>query len=104
MRTAAESGDWKRVGDFDLIFHANVAAFAGSARLDEFYRRLLAELRLRLASVDRGDEHLERWVEDHEALLEALIAGQTKEALRIAEDHLSVASDAVQPPPVALPD
>ncbi len=104
MRTASTNGDWKRVGDLDLTFHAGVAAFAGSARLDEFYRRLLAELRLRLASVDRSDEHLERWVEDHEALLEALVAGRTDEALRIAEDHLSLASDAVRPSPMSVAD
>lgn len=97
MRDAVERGDWKRVGDYDLVFHSRVAAFAGSGRLDEFYGRLLAELRLRLASVDRSDEHLERWVEDHEALLDALVRGNTELALHVATEHLSIASDTVQP-------
>jgi DNA-binding GntR family transcriptional regulator len=97
MRRSVLAGDWKRVGDYDLVFHSRLAAFAGSGRLDEFYRRLLAELRLRLASVDRSDEHPERWVEDHEQLLDALAAGNTELALHIATNHLSLASDTVQP-------
>lgn len=97
MREAVRAGDWKRAGDLDLLFHSTVAHFAGSVRLDEFHRRLLAQLRLRLASVDRSDEHLETWVEDHEKLLHALASGDMQLALHVASEHLSISSDTVSP-------
>jgi DNA-binding GntR family transcriptional regulator len=44
--TAAAAGDWQGVRSADLHFHQAVAALAGSPRVDELMRRVLAELRL----------------------------------------------------------
>jgi DNA-binding GntR family transcriptional regulator len=43
---AVSEGRWTDVGTADLRFHSAIVALAGSRRLDEMMRRLLAELRL----------------------------------------------------------
>ncbi|GAA3460628.1 GntR family transcriptional regulator [Saccharothrix longispora] len=45
-RERAAAGDWTGVGTANIGFHRAVTALAGSARLDEEVKRLLAELRL----------------------------------------------------------
>jgi DNA-binding GntR family transcriptional regulator len=43
---AAAADDWRAVGTADLRFHQAIAALAGSQRVDELARGMLAELRL----------------------------------------------------------
>ena len=43
---AAAEGDWQRLGTANLHFHQALAALAGSPRIDELMRGILAELRL----------------------------------------------------------
>lgn len=45
-RRAAKGRQWAAVGTADLAFHAAIVTLAGSSRLDEMMRRILAELRL----------------------------------------------------------
>lgn len=45
-QTAANEGRWQDVGTANLSFHRAIAALAGSSRIDELMRKLLAELRL----------------------------------------------------------
>ncbi len=45
-RAAASEGRWHDVGTADLRFHSAIVALAGSRRLNEMMRRILAELRL----------------------------------------------------------
>lgn len=44
--TAAAAGDWRAFATADLHFHQAIGRLAGSPRLDELMRRILAELRL----------------------------------------------------------
>ncbi|MEU4801601.1 GntR family transcriptional regulator [Actinosynnema sp. NPDC023587] len=44
--SSAEKEDWTTVGTANIRFHQAITALAGSARLDEEIKRLLAELRL----------------------------------------------------------
>ncbi|MET0134471.1 MAG: GntR family transcriptional regulator [Kibdelosporangium sp.] len=43
---AAEAGEWQDLGTANIRFHTAVAALAGSTRVDELMRGILAELRL----------------------------------------------------------
>jgi DNA-binding GntR family transcriptional regulator len=43
---AAEEGRWRDVGTQNLRFHAHIVAMHGSVRADEFFRRLMTEMRL----------------------------------------------------------
>jgi DNA-binding GntR family transcriptional regulator len=90
-----ERDDWSGVGTANVRFHQAVTALAGSSRLDEEMRRLLAELRL--AFVVMGDSRMfyEDYLTLNEGMLEHLEAGRLREAeeamlqyLDRAEEHL----------------
>ncbi|MFC6094288.1 GntR family transcriptional regulator [Saccharothrix lopnurensis] len=91
-----ERDDWSGVGTANVRFHQAVTALAGSSRLDEEMRRLLAELRL--AFVVMGDSRVfyEDYLTLNEEMLAHLDAGQVPEAERAmlryldrAEEHLA---------------
>ncbi|QFZ23839.1 GntR family transcriptional regulator [Saccharothrix syringae] len=90
-----ERDDWSGVGTANVRFHQAITALAGSARLDEEVRRLLAELRL--AFVIMGDSRMfyEDYLALNEEILEHLEAGRVRQAeqallayLDRAEQHL----------------
>lgn len=91
LEKAAEERDWPKLVDHDLRFHRLIVALLGSARLDEFYEKLLAELRLVLVTTDRSTRNVAEMAGEHRKLCNRLAAGKRKEAARQVDVHLAKA-------------
>jgi len=78
---AAGRGDWRAVSTLNLEFHQRLVALAGSPRLDEFFARILTELRLAFAAVADQPEFLLPYVRENRTLCDAIAAGRWDDAL-----------------------
>jgi DNA-binding GntR family transcriptional regulator len=95
---AAAGRQWAQVGTADLRFHQAIAGLAGSLRVDELMRGVLAELRLVFhVMVDPREFHLP-YLARNRQILELLVAGDARAAddtldryLRDAEQQLVTA-------------
>lgn len=90
-RAAGRKRDWRELGTANIRYHEGIAALAGSARIDETMRRLLAELRLVFAVMDNGKEFFEPYLPRNVQILRALEAGDGAEAERLLLDYLNEA-------------
>lgn len=86
---AAESGDWQAVGTADLRFHQALASLAGSARLDELMRSVLAELRLVFHLMASPREFHEPYLARNEEIMRLIDAGETQAAARVLAGYLA---------------
>lgn len=97
---AAEQEDWVATGTANMHFHQRLVSLAGSPRLDTLMQRLLAELRLVFAVVDRPRTLYSPYVGRNRALLIGLeeqrfedVATELDEYLRTSEAALIEAFD-----------
>ncbi|PPK64853.1 GntR family transcriptional regulator [Actinokineospora auranticolor] len=95
QREAAEAQRWDDVATGNIAFHQAVTGLAGSARLDEEVRRLLAELRLMFHHMGDPREFHEDYVRLNREILALLEAGEVAAAgdrlaayFGVAERHL----------------
>jgi DNA-binding GntR family transcriptional regulator len=72
---ASARSDWGAVGSANMHFHQAVAELAGSRRVREAVRRLLAELRLVFVVMDDLREFHEPYLKSNRELYETLAAG-----------------------------
>jgi DNA-binding GntR family transcriptional regulator len=72
IEDAFARGDTDGVLEGDRLFHATLAAAAGSPRLSRFHAQLQQEQRLALSLAEHSSRQLGRTGDDHRALLEAL--------------------------------
>ena len=86
--TAASKGDWKEVSTANLRFHESLVSLAGSRRLDDIFRRLLAELRLGFHVVPSLRRFHERYIDRNRALLDLLEDGDVNRAAHELERYL----------------
>lgn len=86
--SAGRRGDWAAAGTANIRFHHHMVALAGSPRLDEAMRRLLAELRLAFHLVSSPQVLHEPYVGRNRALLELLAAGEFDRATDELEAYL----------------
>ncbi|MGF1428214.1 GntR family transcriptional regulator [Kitasatospora sp. LaBMicrA B282] len=74
---AEERADWLAVGTADLHFHQAIAALAGSERIDDAMRQLLAELRLAWGAMPSAYDLHEPFLRRNRQLTALLEAGET---------------------------
>jgi DNA-binding GntR family transcriptional regulator len=86
---AAEAGDWQTVGTADLLFHQALASLAGSERLDELMRSVLAELRLVFHLMASPREFHEPYLARNEEIVRLIDAGETQAAARVLAGYLA---------------
>ncbi|MFF9805826.1 GntR family transcriptional regulator [Streptomyces coeruleorubidus] len=86
---AAEDGDWLKVGTANTHFHDAVVALAGSVRLNELMRGILAELRLGFHVMDAPREFHASYLARNRDILAALRAGATAKAELLLADYLN---------------
>ncbi|MBW4715558.1 GntR family transcriptional regulator [Saccharothrix obliqua] len=84
-RAGAAQGDWLVVGTANVKFHQALTGLAGSSRLDEEARRLLAEVRLAFHVM--GDP--ERFHKDYLPLNVEILGHLERDAVRDAEESLA---------------
>jgi DNA-binding GntR family transcriptional regulator len=74
-RAALGEQDWRALGTADIAFHQELVALAGSPRLDELMRGLLAELRLVFHVMDDPRRFHEPYLERNRGILDVLARG-----------------------------
>jgi len=87
LRKAARTGDLREIVDRDLAFHQAIVAMLDSSRLDEFFAALTKELRFYLTVLSRS-ETPDEVVAEHEAILDALRAGDRDRAVAEIRAHI----------------
>ncbi|MCF3960088.1 GntR family transcriptional regulator [Streptomyces fuscigenes] len=106
-RHAAETGDWPACGTANIHFHQAIAGLAGSERLDDLMRGVLAELRLAFHIMDDPRRFHEPYLTRNKELLTALESGDVAGAERMLgfylEDSRRQLAEAY-PDPAGLPD
>lgn len=85
---AAARRHWMDVGTANMHFHRSLVALAGSRRVDEVVRRLLAELRLAFHAVDTPRRLYEPYVSRNRQLADLLRAGKVNQAAEELADYL----------------
>jgi DNA-binding GntR family transcriptional regulator len=98
MRAAVEmarerraEGDWIGVGSANMMFHTAVIDLSDSARLNEFYERISAELRLCFGLLN-DPEHLHSpFVDMNDAITTLVETNRPQEAAAQMETYLNLA-------------
>jgi DNA-binding GntR family transcriptional regulator len=85
---ASRAGDWVTAGTTNLYFHSALVAVHSSARVSEFFRRLMTEMRLGfLALADPQAFHAPYLVRNRE-IYDSLVAGNFDGARAALEAYL----------------
>jgi DNA-binding GntR family transcriptional regulator len=90
-QAAADRDDWQAVGTANMHFHQAVAALAGSRRVEEMMRLVLAELRLVFHVMARHRRFHEPYLSGNRELYALLSAGDLGAAERRLSDYLDAA-------------
>jgi DNA-binding GntR family transcriptional regulator len=85
---AADRGDWTACGTANIHFHQALTGLAGSERLDDLMRGVLAELRLAFHVMDDPRRFHEPYLTRNRDILTALEAGDIESAERMLGFYL----------------
>jgi DNA-binding GntR family transcriptional regulator len=85
---AVRERDWVSAVTHDLHFHTLLIRFLANKRLESFYQKTIAELRVGMVLVDRRHDHPDLLVPVHRKLYQLLTAGKLKECAQILARHL----------------
>jgi DNA-binding GntR family transcriptional regulator len=88
---AETNADWQGLGTANIRFHRALVALAGSARLDDLMRGILAELRLVFHVMTDPRRFHEPYLARNREILALLTAGKRTEAVDQLSDYLDVA-------------
>jgi DNA-binding GntR family transcriptional regulator len=87
--SAVARDDWLAVGTANIRFHQAVAGLAGSPRVDELMRQILAELRLAFSVMSDPHAFHEPYLARNRRILELLTAGRPSDAEGELADYLA---------------
>jgi DNA-binding GntR family transcriptional regulator len=90
---AAAAGRWVDVGTANMHFHLALAALAGSPRVEEAMRHVLAELRLVFHVMAAPQTFHEPYLADNRRIVELLEAGERGAAGEALERYLTAAEE-----------
>jgi DNA-binding GntR family transcriptional regulator len=85
---AVRERDWVSAVTHDLHFHSLLIRFLANKRLESFYQKTIAELRVGMVLVDRRHDHPDLLVPVHRRLYQLLTAGKLKACAQILARHL----------------
>lgn len=85
---AAAGGDPLRLADADRQFHTTLVRMSGSPRLERMTSTLLAETRMCLLALQATRPAPEQLVLEHQALLEAIEAGEESRVSELLAEHM----------------
>ncbi len=92
---ATKNEDWRALGTANMMFHQAVAALAGSPRIDELMRNLLAEMRLVFHTMADPRRFHEPYLERNKEILAAIEAGDGARAERLLLTYLDDSEDQI---------
>ncbi|MBT0961762.1 FadR/GntR family transcriptional regulator [Denitromonas iodatirespirans] len=95
MKAALTACDLVMAADADLRFHLAIAALSGNPALGAIAEQFKAQLAfsLRLPFADR--QHVWQPADEHQAIVDAIVAGDAAQARRAMQTHLLAASQRV---------
>jgi DNA-binding GntR family transcriptional regulator len=85
---ARDAGDWRSVGTANMAFHRAVVELADSPRLNQWFARLLAELRLVFGQLHDAQVLHAPFVEMNQHILQLAEAGQFNPAAEALKRYL----------------
>lgn len=85
MRSSEAAGDWQAVAELDMEFHTVIVAAAHSPRLDRVFHTVISETRLCLAVLVRAPDRRTDLVEEHENIIERMMAGDFDGAVAVLQ-------------------
>jgi DNA-binding GntR family transcriptional regulator len=91
LEQSAEAGDWSLYVECDLQFHTGLVRAGGGDRLAREFGRVIEELRLHFNRLDHQEPPALAEVQEHRALVNAIVAGRELEALKLVDSHLEKA-------------
>ena len=97
MKRAQNSHDGQTYGHLNLQFHDTMAAAVGNEKLLETYRRLVRELSLfRQTALTLETDAIDQSVHEHEAIIEAIAAGDSNLTESLIRSHLDHGRERIQ--------
>lgn len=88
MKRAAEQADSAAFAEADLDFHSAFYTFSGNRRLDSVWQQYRPTFADMLTLTNAEDRDLSPTYSDHVDLLDAITAGNERQALRLLHDHI----------------
>lgn len=86
---------WNAVGTASLRFHQTVVSLLESKRLDDFFRTIVAQLRLAFALFQEEGVFQSRWVPKDREIYECLVSGRRQEAAYAMQVYLEASEASV---------
>jgi len=80
--------DWLQAVSYDLQFHSLLIRFLQNERLESFYQKLIAEVRMGMVLVDRSHDDPGRLIPVHRKIYQLLTAGKLKQCAALLSQHL----------------
>ncbi|UPO77352.1 GntR family transcriptional regulator [Arthrobacter sp. Helios] len=93
MKQAADRGDLDAMSEADMEYHSTLVAAAASPRLTRMHNTLLTETRMCLTALERRYPDPHARVGEHQAIAEALAAGDPDLVGRLLITHMDDALD-----------
>lgn len=94
--TAAADGDPLRLADADQDFHTTLVRSSGSPRLQRMAQTLLAETRMCLIALQATHPAPDRLVDEHQALLDAVVRGEENRLVALLGEHMTDAVSRIE--------
>jgi len=88
-RAIAQSGDLKRIIDADIAFHNAIYAASGNALIAENANRYWVHLRRVMGAVHRWATQRTAIWDEHQAIADAIRAGDAERAVQLTEQHIT---------------
>jgi DNA-binding GntR family transcriptional regulator len=85
---AVQTRNWVSAVTHDLHFHSLLIRFLENKRLESFYQKTIAELRVGMVLVDQRHDHPGMLIPVHRKLYELLTAQKLRECAKILLQHL----------------
>jgi DNA-binding GntR family transcriptional regulator len=85
---AVRERDWMRAVRHDLHFHNLLVRFHGNKRLESFYQKLVAEVRMGMVLVDLSHEDPSKLIPVHRKIYELLSANKLQQCAGVLAQHL----------------
>lgn len=92
-RFACQSGDLKKIIDADNAFHHAIYAASGNALIAESASRHWVHLRRVMGAVHRGASQRSAIWDEHQAIADAINAGDVERAVHLTDQHITRAKD-----------
>lgn len=96
QQTLVAKGDLSRYSDLDLLFHQTIWQESGNRRLAQVAGNLLGQVRAGSGGSSRVPGRLPVALDEHQALISALRAGDPVRAERLAREHVRLSGQALE--------